>query len=371
MSQPKVNLMELRARAELAIARGQACRPAASEARGERDFAYLVEELRVYQAELEIQNEELIQAQAKIAGALERYRLLFDHMPLPALVVDGLGFIVEANRQTAELLGVSRHRSLRGGSVFQLFDFDSRARLRPVVQRREQPPAGVLNALGVKLSADRTLPCDVHVMPLGAASRLEESTLLVLVDRGVDLALRESEHAWRSLADSSAALIRLSDPEQRCFHVNQTWRELTGWAPEAGNRGDWSVCIHPEDQGRCRETFARQCARREPFSLDYRLGCGDGAYRWVRDSATPHYDSGGRFIGYIDQCLDITDRVEAEAELRAVKQAAEAADLPKSAMVADRARGDVRAAEQERGAALPAPDLGQAAPGPCYLRSSR
>lgn len=110
---------------------------------------------------------------------------------------------------------------------------------------------------------------------------------------------------------------------------------LTGWAPEAGVGGDWSASIHPEDQARCREAFARQCPRREPFSLDYRLGCGDGTYRWVRDSATPHYDSSGRFIGYIDQCLDITDRVEVEAELRAAKQAAEAADLAKSTFLAN------------------------------------
>lgn len=357
MNQPKVNLLELRARAERAIVRGQASQFDAPGGAGQGDFTHLVEELRVYQAELELQNEELVQAQAKIAGALERYRLLFDHLPLPALVVDGLGFIVEANRQTAELLGVSRHRSLRGGSVFQLFDFDSRARLRPVVQRQEKPAHGALNFLGVRLGTDRTLPCDVHVMPLRAASKLEENTLLVLVDRSADLALRESEHAWRSLADSSAALIRLSDPEQRCLYVNQAWRELTGWAPEADVGGDWSACIHPEDQARCRESFARQCPRREPFSLDYRLGRGDGAYRWVRDSATPHYDSSGRFIGYIDQCLDITDRVEAEAELRAAKQAAEAAYAAISAAIY---RLDYAAASlhlqrfaREQGVALP------------------
>ncbi len=195
MNSPKVNIMELRARAERVIALGQANRFEAPAAAGQTqiDYTRLVEELRVYQAELELQNEELVQAQAKLAEALERYRLLFEQLPLPALVVDGVGFIVEANRQTAELLGLSRHRSLRGLSVFQLFDFDSRARLRPVVQRREKPPPGALSTLGLQLGSGRTLPCDVHVMQLRAVSRLEENSLLVLVDRGAELDLREGE----------------------------------------------------------------------------------------------------------------------------------------------------------------------------------
>ena len=333
MSHSPVNLGALRARAEQAIARGLASRLDTPAVAGQGDFTQLVEELRVYQAELELQNEELVQAQSKIAGALERYRLLFDHLPLPALVVDGLGFIVEANRQTEELLGLSRPRSLRGYSVFQLFDFDSRARLRPFVHRRVPPPPGGLSFLSLKRGADQTLPCDVHVMSLHAATNQEESSLLVLVDRSADLALRESEQAWRSLADSSTALIRIVDREHRCVYVNQAWRELTGWAPGEDGGCDWRTCLHPDDRGRCQDESARLSVQPVPYSLDYRLRSRDGDYRWFRDSATPRQDSAGRFIGYIHRCLDITDRVEIETNLRAARQAAEAANRAKDAFL--------------------------------------
>ncbi len=333
MSHSPVNLGALRARAEEAIARGLASRLDTPAVAGQGDFTQLVEELRVYQAELELQNEELVQAQSKIAGALERYRLLFDHLPLPALVVDGLGFIVEANRQTEELLGLSRPRSLRGYSVFQLFDFDSRARLRPFVHRRVPPPPGGLSFLSLKRGADQTLPCDVHVMSLHAATNQEESSLLVLVDRSADLALRESEQAWRSLADSSTALIRIVDREHRCVYVNQAWRELTGWAPGEDGGCDWRTCLHPDDRGRCQDESARLSVQPVPYSLDYRLRSRDGDYRWFRDSATPRQDSAGRFIGYIHRCLDITDRVEIETNLRAARQAAEAANRAKDAFL--------------------------------------
>ena len=75
MSHPKVNLVELRARAEQAITQGLASRLDTPAVAGQGDVTQLVEELRVYQAELELQNEELVQAQSKIAGALQRYQL--------------------------------------------------------------------------------------------------------------------------------------------------------------------------------------------------------------------------------------------------------------------------------------------------------
>ncbi|NCA69639.1 MAG: hybrid sensor histidine kinase/response regulator [Sphingobacteriia bacterium] len=341
MKHPKVNLTELRERAEQAIAESRISLVDGVDTHG-FDLFHLIEELRIYQAELEIQNEELAQAQDRIAVALERYRLLFDHLPVPALLLDGRGFILEPNRQAIEVLGLSRNTALQHGSIFQLFDFESRARLYPVLRGIAGADLSSLDFLGLKLDSDQSLPCDVHVMHLRAEAVHEERSLLVLVDRSADLALRESEHAWRSLADSSSALILISDLDRRCIYSNQAWRDLTGWAPEERTDQDWVESIHPDDRARCIAVYAQHVTRREPFSLDYRLRQHDGDYRWVRASATPRHASDGRCIGYIDQCLDITDRVEVENELRRVshklleaKQAAESANVAKSAFLAN------------------------------------
>ena len=48
----------------------------------------LIEELRFYQVELEMQNEELQVAQQRAELASARHRQLFQRMPLPALVLD-------------------------------------------------------------------------------------------------------------------------------------------------------------------------------------------------------------------------------------------------------------------------------------------
>ena len=200
MSRRQVNLTQLRERAEQAITLGESKLREASGTPTELEFHHLIEELRIYQTELEIQNEELSQAQSRITQALERYRTLFEHLPLPGFVVDTQGFIQEANQQASDLLGLSRMVALQRGSVFQLFDFASRT---PLYQVLHGPPLAApmtLEGLDLRLGRDQTIPCDAHLMRLHDPSAPGGQTLVVLVDRSAELALRESEQRWRALS---------------------------------------------------------------------------------------------------------------------------------------------------------------------------
>jgi len=200
MSDRQVNLTRLRERAERAIAREEASLARDAGSPAGLELHGLVEELRIYQTELEIQNEELTLAQSQLAQSLERYRLLFDHLPLPALVVDGRGFILEVNRQASDLLNLNRTSFQQRGALFQLFDFASRGPIH--FYFRGLVPAGpqILTSLMARLDEDQTLPCDLHLMPLAAGSPQGGQTLAVLVDRRNELALRDSERRWRELS---------------------------------------------------------------------------------------------------------------------------------------------------------------------------
>lgn len=60
----------------------------------------LLEDLRIYQIELELQNEELRGAQQDLALSRKRYQSMFEQMPLPALVVEAKGLIENYNART-------------------------------------------------------------------------------------------------------------------------------------------------------------------------------------------------------------------------------------------------------------------------------
>lgn len=194
MKRRQLDFNQLRERAERAIAEGQASLALDQDGSKALELSHLVEELRVYQAELEIQNDELIQAQDHIAVAMERYRRLFEHLPVPAIVVDASGFIVETNEQACEVLGISRHVALRRGSLFQLFDFPSRSRLHGLMRTSLESGPYQLESMALKPSGEAEVFFNVHLMPLSGSTSDDRQILVVLVDRSAEQALRVLSH---------------------------------------------------------------------------------------------------------------------------------------------------------------------------------
>jgi PAS domain S-box-containing protein len=68
----------------------------------------LLEQLRIREIELEIQNAELRLAQADVKASRAHYLRLYDHAPVGYLTLDGHGVIIELNPRATELLGNRR-----------------------------------------------------------------------------------------------------------------------------------------------------------------------------------------------------------------------------------------------------------------------
>jgi two-component system CheB/CheR fusion protein len=74
----------------------------------ERDAVRLLEELRIHQVELQMQNEELVATRHALEESLRRYTELFDRAPIGYLVLETDGRIRDLNVAAARLLGVPR-----------------------------------------------------------------------------------------------------------------------------------------------------------------------------------------------------------------------------------------------------------------------
>jgi PAS domain-containing protein len=85
----------------------------------ETDAVKLLHELQVHQIELEMQNEELRQANETAETALKKYTMLYDFAPMGYFTLDCYGSICDLNFTGAEMLGEKRFSLLN--SNFKLF----------------------------------------------------------------------------------------------------------------------------------------------------------------------------------------------------------------------------------------------------------
>ena len=85
----------------------------------ESDVKKLLHELQVHQIELEMQNEELRQANDTAETALKKYTMLYDFAPMGYFTLDSDGSICDLNFTGAEMLGDKRFSLVN--SNFKLF----------------------------------------------------------------------------------------------------------------------------------------------------------------------------------------------------------------------------------------------------------
>ena len=123
------------------------------------------------------------------------------------------------------------------------------------------------------------------------------------------------------LVEQAPILIWRADLTMGCDYFNEVWRSFTGrtMAQEVGN--GWAEVVHPEDRERCFATYVDHFKRHATFEMEYRLRRHDGAYRWLFDRGVACFGTDGAFRGYIGSCIDVTDRVEAEAALKQAQEA--------------------------------------------------
>lgn len=122
------------------------------------------------------------------------------------------------------------------------------------------------------------------------------------------------------VADTSPALVWMSDTTKACTWFNKTWLDFTGRSMEEEFGNGWTEGVHPDDYDHCLSVYTTAFDARGPFSMEYRLRNRDGEYRWLLDIGTPRYDSQGEFLGYVGSCLDITDQRERRKELDAANK---------------------------------------------------
>ncbi len=126
--------------------------------------------------------------------------------------------------------------------------------------------------------------------------------------------VRDSEAQFRELADTTPALMWMTDAEGDVTFVNQGWLRFTGGIETAGVT--FASSAHPDDREKTVRLWSEAMSRREAFRCEYRLRhAASNGYRWVLELGTPRW-SEGEFVGYVGTATDIHERRTMEEALR-------------------------------------------------------
>ncbi len=132
----------------------------------------------------------------------------------------------------------------------------------------------------------------------------------------IEVALRESEKRFRTMADTAPALIWMSGTDKQCTYFNKPWLDYTGRSLEQELGNGWVEGVHPHDVETCVDLYFSAFEARESFQMEYRLRRFDGSFHWVLDKGTPRFSDDGSFLGYIGSCFDISSLKSTEEALR-------------------------------------------------------
>ena len=219
----------LRARAE-ALARNTLNQVVSRDASLSPDKAQeLLFELRVHQIELEMQNEELRQAQRSLDAERERYFDLYDLAPVSYFTVSEKGLIVQANLTAATLLGISRSALLKQAFI-QFLHQDDRGIFHDCVKRLEA--GSDVQACDLRLLRKAAPMPWVHLTASAATDSVQARTLRVVL---TDISERKQAERYQriaAIAFESQQGMFITDANQVILRVNSAFSSITGYSAD-------------------------------------------------------------------------------------------------------------------------------------------
>ena len=114
-------------------------------------------------------------------------------------------------------------------------------------------------------------------------------------------------------------------PDETCTmtFVSERYREWTGYSPEDFYQDPWAwpKTVHPEDRASAMEAYVRAYESKTEYNHEYRIVHKDtGQVRLVRDHGVPVIDEKGTLTLIDGIITDITERKQAEAEIKRLKE---------------------------------------------------
>jgi PAS domain S-box-containing protein len=257
----------------------------------------------------------------------EVLRSLVEAVPDALIVADADGRIVLVNAQTVKFFGYSQEELL-GQPIELLVPIPIREQHVGMRLAYSADPHIRPMGAGLELSGRRKdgqeVPVEIGLSPLQTdGGRLVVASVRDVTERRKgESKLRKMEARYRTLVEGIPAVTFMAAMDEGAneLYVSPQIEELLGFTQQEwiDNPILWYAQLHPDDQFRWHEEFARTVATGERFRSIYRFIARDGGVVWVHGEAQVVRDNDGRPLFLQGVAFDITAMKQAEEKLRAL-----------------------------------------------------
>jgi PAS domain S-box-containing protein len=287
------------------------------------DVLHLVHELKVYQIELEMQNEELLRAQETIAETGNRYADLYDFAPVGYVTLDPQGLINEINLTGARLLGAPRDTLLHKPFILFVAPGDRQA-FHAHLKRLSA--GGTPQSSELEINPQQGSSCTISLESLAmveAGGKIIQYRIAITDitrRRKAEDDLRRSEEKFRLLFDKAPLGYQSLDENGIIREVNQAWLDILGYSRQEVIGRWFGDFLLPDYFERFPKRFACLKGNGEVCNLEFEMVRKDGARIDVSFYARVAVDNQGRFVRTHCMFQDVTARKQAEEALRATEE---------------------------------------------------
>jgi PAS domain S-box-containing protein len=266
-------------------------------------------------------------AERDLRESEERFRSLFEFAPDGFYLNDIEGNLIDGNKVAEEITGFSKEE-LVGENFLQL----------GLLSEDYLPKAAELlakNAAGLPTGPDQFVlnrkdgtEVSVEIVTLPLLLGGENVVLGIARDvsarKKAEGALEESEKRYRTLAENASDVIWMMDMNLKMTYVSPSVERNSGYTPEEFMAKGLQELMTPESLEIAMQMFREELEReseedRDPARsriLELEMIAKDGTSAWTEGSVTFIRDANGRVIGILGASRDISERKQAENELR-------------------------------------------------------
>ncbi|WP_226989372.1 PAS domain-containing sensor histidine kinase, partial [Desulfuromonas sp. TF] len=267
------------------------------------------------QIELEAKVEELRRSREELEASRNKYALLYDFAPVGYFTFDPEGLIRSVNLTGVRLLGIDRsalidHRFEHFVADEDCFVFANFIRTVFAGQGKE--------TCRLRLATGGPQPLYVRIEAMATESG--EECLAVLVDitekKGAEQALSESEYNLAKAQSMTHVGSWSFDPVTAEVKASDELLRILRLRPEETTQEAFARVVHPEDHENVMAHLRRGIDHGKSYEIEHRLQFDDGTSKWVYTIVEPSVNSAGKVVKLYGTTQDITQRKQAEVELR-------------------------------------------------------